>query len=301
MNISARVVADSVCAESHKRITTYELEYHRFIHSEFMTHRMISKNAASSRAIPVASVIDNIKNNTATPTYWGKNQPGMSAQEELSEQVRISGNNLSRVEAWNAARDCAIEHSKAFNEAGYHKQIVNRITEPYQLIKVVATATEWQNLFWLRDHSDAQPEFRVLAQTMKAALDNSVPTILKPGEWHMPYVNNGVWKSSDAITLEEALMISSSCCAQVSYRKSDDSLEKAKSVYARLIESSPVHASPTEHQATPIGKDHLDPRSINAKWKDGITHVTRLGIFGSGNLCGWIQHRQLIPNNSLSG
>ena len=109
-------------------------------------------------------------------------------------------------------------------------------------------------------------------------------------------------------TLKNALAISSSCCAQVSYRKLDDRLEKAEEVYARLIESEPVHASPFEHQATPMGEsgefwDKDGDYSVNLQcdpdtWEDGITAVDRNGNFWSGNFKGWIQHRQLIKNNA---
>lgn len=323
-NITAKIVADSVSAINGKRITTFELEYPRFIHSEFMTHRMISKNAASSRAIPVSAAIQNIRDNTAMPVYWGKNRPGMSAIEECDEKVleytsSFTGKDIfsSREDAWLNAMDCSVEWAEKFNNAGYHKQIVNRITEPFQMIKVVATATEWDNFFWLRKHADAQPEIRVLAEKMWEARENSEPEILSCGEWHTPYVTH--WRGKDNrlvyaietdevkidngeqvpvwnyLNLEDALKVSSSMCAQVSYRKADDTLEKALFVYDRLVESKPVHASPFEHQAAPMSNHNSH---VEECYDNGVTGWNRALGFMSGNLSGWIQHRQLIPDNT---
>lgn len=322
-NISAKVIADSVSAVNGKRITTYELEYPRFIHSEFMTHRMISKNAASSRAIPVKAMLENIRANPAMPSHWGKNQPGMQASEECNETVvmwysegdnTVVADGLTRQGAWYSALGSALEHAEAFAEAGYHKQIVNRLTEPFQMIKVVATATEWDNFFWLRKHADAQPEIRILAEKMWEARTASKPEVLQPGEWHTPYVTHmrrtGVdgkptgpllygiddgMGSLDAISLEHALKVSASMCAQVSYRKADDTLEKALMVYDRLVESKPVHASPFEHQATPMTPHNSH---VEECYDEGVTGWYKKLGFMSGNFAGWIQHRQLIADNT---
>lgn len=309
MTISAKIIADSISTLG-VRITTFELEYPRFIHAEFMTHRLFSRNAASSRAIPVTKAIELIKADTATPVHWGKNQPGMSAKEECHALVQtgvwsiIDGveckGDLPRENAWNVARDNAIRVAEAFNKAGYHKQIVNRLLEPFTHIKVVCTATEYDNFFYLRCHPDAQPEIQVLATEMWNAREASTPVKLKNGEWHVPYYEDGYWIPGDysngafgldayGNTAEDAIAISASCAAQVSYRKLDDSLEKAKNIYARLVESKPVHASPFEHQATPMDEMNICP--------DGYTHTDKYGNIWSGNLREWIQHRQLIDGH----
>lgn len=316
MTISAKIIADSITDSPFGiRITTYELEYPRFVHAEFLTHRMFSRNAASSRAIPVKSAIELILADTARPIHWGKNQPGMSAKEECNELIKMEHHSLSgmlslsREEAWDLARDRVIEVANAFSAAGYHKQIVNRLTEPFAHIKVVLTVTEDDNWFWLRNHVDAQPEIHALAQKMLAVKDASTPVVLKEGWWHTPYYGDGYWRDSGharvvdgkleavdhkypgAHSLKEALAISSSCCAQVSYRKNDESLEKAMSIFARLVESEPVHASPFEHQATPIPMQESLPK--------GVTHMRFSDqSLWSANFKGWIQHRQLIPNHS---
>jgi thymidylate synthase ThyX len=323
MTISAKIIADSI-SDAGIRITTYELEYPRFIHAEFMTHRVFSRNAASSRAIPVAKAIELIIADTAMPIHWGKNQPGMSAKEECNELVkhgfishveRAVGHLwalATKKEAWNVARDCAIKMAEAFSAAGYHKQIVNRLLEPFSHIKVVLTATEYDNFFWLRKHPDAQPEIQRLAEVMWEEREKSTPYLLKAGEWHVPYYDKGFWSPASGYvmmtqfemeetddkyghTLADAIAISSSCCAQVSYRRLDDSLEKARDIYKRLVESKPVHASPFEHQATPIVCKDKDIK--NYYQDDGFTHRDVHGYPWSGNFRGWIQNRQLIPNN----
>jgi len=317
MTISAKIIADSRSPYGD-RITTYELEYPRFIHAEFMTHRLFSRNAASSRAIPVEKAIELVINDTARPIHWGRNQSGMSAKEETDALIQLTTGaefSIDRKGAWDYARDAAVEVARAFAKAKYHKQIVNRLLEPFTHIKVVVTATEYDNFFWLRCHPDAQPEIQALADEMFAAREKSTPVDLRPGEWHVPYYGEGYWKPSGyvrigqmlmedldgkrdgAMTLKEALAISASCCAQVSYRRLDDSLEKAMDIFNRLVESKPVHASPFEHQATPIMFIQDEEGELIHTWEEGITHQDRFNRPWSGNLCGWVQHRQLISEN----
>lgn len=300
MKIEAKIIAHSKSSVTGKEIITWELTYPRFIHSEFMTHRVFSRNAASSRAIPVSKMIDMVRNAPACPVHWGQNQPGMQANLELS------GNALDVTkEHWRQAAVDAANHAEVMANAGAHKQVVNRILEPFQVMKTVMTATEDDNWFWLRDHNDADPTIHALARVMWEAKQNSVPAVLEPGEWHMPYYNHhgqiGVWADYFNDSLEDALAISSSCCAQVSYRKLDDSLEKAKDIFAKLIESKPCHASPTEHQATPMKaadwKYQINLSQWEQTWEKGITHKDREGNFWSGNFKNWVQHRQLIPDN----
>lgn len=296
-NISAKVVADSVSSVSGKRITTFELEYPRFIHSEFMTHRLFSRNAASSRAIPVEKVIDQVESDPATPIHWGKNQSGMQAKEQLQGEPLENA-----VMWWEILAGTTGEKARILKDTGVHKQVVNRVLEPYQFIKVVCTATEFDNFFWLRCHEDAQPEIRELAECMYEAYKMSVPESLNPGEWHTPYVShmNDEWGNlkyyidvdgeTKVLSLAEALRVSSSCCAQISFRVLDESLEKAEKIYKMLVESEPVHASPFEHSATPM-------RDGAALEDEGVTSLHKeLGLM-SGNLAGWVQYRQTIENH----
>lgn len=311
MTITAKVIADSI-SKSNKRIITFELEYPRFVHAEFMTHRLFSRNAASSRAIPVRRAMELIKEDTAMPIHWGKNQPGMSAKEECTAKLYNEDDfypsdadlGVTREAAWNYARNSAIDYAREFDRAGYHKQIVNRLLEPFTHIKVVCTATEYDNFFWLRKHKDAQPEIQRLAEVMYERMERSTPITLTEGSWHVPYYGvESVWipvtdNISDVFidestlvdkhgfTLADALSISSSCAAQISYRRLDSSVEKGRDIYSRLIESFPPHFSPFEHQATPMN-EQLD-------WPHGATHKDKGGDFWSGNFNGWVQHRQIL-------
>ena len=300
--ISAKVIADSI-NHNGDRMTTMEIEYPRFILAELNTHRMLSKNSASSRAIPVKAMHEQIKASPAEPVYWGKNQAGMQAKEELT------GTDITDAKfIWQRAMQDALHWAWALSDRiGLHKQIANRITEPWMTMKTVISGTEWANFFWLRDHPDAQPEIAELAFKMRLAMDSSIPQLLNPGEWHVPYVTSYRDSHSEVlyyvdanekyITAEQACIISASCCAQVSYRKNDDSYEKAEKIFKQLIESQPCHASPVEHQATPMYLPtyaNYEPET----WEPGVTHVSANGDLWSGNLRGWIQHRKLIANEA---
>lgn len=306
MQISAKVLLKTKNVFTGDVATTFELEYPRFIHSEFMTHRMFSRNAASSRAIPVAKTIEMVRSDPAMPVHWGKNQPGMQADEELDALTKAGVKNQ-----WIKSSIDAAGHAESMSLTGAHKQIVNRILEPYVWIKVVVTATEWNNFWWLRDHKDAQPEIRQLAKVMHKADREAEVFTLYDGEWHLPYLhlvrgtglNRKLHYCLDedirtAINLEDAKMVSASLCAQVSYRKLDFSVEKARDIFKRLIESEPVHASPVEHQLLVRNPKQF---SIPVAKEQGWTHMDFDGNYWSGNVKGFIQYRQLIPNHVKRG
>ena len=321
MTISVTVVADSVSREG-KRITTLQLRYPRFIHAEFMTHRVFSRNASSSRAIPVKRIIEDIMTDPAIPIHWGKNIPGMQAHEQIDEQVAIGSMaaypdgialiedaEVSKETAWLFARDQVIKVAQAFDNAGYHKQIVNRLLEPWSHINVLVTATDFANFSHLRSHPDAQPEIRILSDKMKLAMQQSKPMIMDPGQWHMPYI-----RSSDVtaiyhhlkygrITLDEpkprevvelALKVSVARCARVSYLTHggrETEIQEDLLLYQRLLGSSPLHASPAEHQATPDAM--TGPQTIGGAVWDNPDR--------QGNFVGWIQYRKTLPFEAVNG
>lgn len=296
-NIVARIVADSV-NKNGNRITTFELEYHRFIHSELMTHRLFSRNAMSSRAVPINKMIEQVRNNPATPVHWGKNQAGMQADEVLVEE---SLDNAKR--QWKQSAIYAASQAEIMSSIGSHKQIVNRLLEPFQMMKTVLTATEFDNFFWLRCDPDAQPEIQELAKCMFDAMRQSQPEVLESEQWHTPYVEHifkgGKFESYcltdeednviKLLTEEEAKAISASCCAQVSYRTLNNTYEKAMDIYSKLASGRKVHASPFEHVAKPMGD--------SPSHEDGVTHKDDVGNYWSGNFKGWIQLRQTLNNH----
>lgn len=287
--ISATTVLRSRnAARPDKILTTLLLRYPRWIHAELMTHRVFSRNAASSRAIPVEKLIDDILRDPAMPIYWGKNQRGMQALEEcnapveLGEEMAVTGigeypvpKTLTREEAWLEARDRAIEVARAFDAAGYHKQVVNRLLEPFAHITVVVSSTEWDNFLELRDHPDAEPHIRMLAREIRKCLeDESTVQTLMPGEWHLPFVRDEDRFIEVAeqdvdhypheqeivvtnfvnreVAIGDLIKLSVARCASTSYKTVegfDMTLERAKKLHDKLLAAEPIHASPAEHVA----------------------------------------------------
>lgn len=253
--ITALVVADSIAADTRIRITTLELRYPRFIHSEFMTHRVFSRNASSSRAIPTHRLISAVTNDMAEPVHWGKNQPGMQAREEMTGW-RLSAARL----LWRVSGRVMCFAAGGMAALGAHKQIVNRMIEPWSHITVCVTSTEWENFMALRDHEDADPTIRALAVAIKDAMeDTPYIKVLKPGQWHLPYltlVEQQPGMEAGGEAKEEAKRISAARCARTSYLTHDGQRPTAKddmALYRRLAAGRPQHLSPFEHQATPSG------------------------------------------------
>lgn len=281
-NISAQLIQDSEYRVFGKaaRITTFILEYPRFIHSEFMTHRDFSRNAASSRAIPVYNLIDQTRLNPVYPVYWGKEQSGMVAGTELSQDEQLQAKKV-----WRQAANDARKAARRLTKLMVHKQIANRVLECFQHIKVMVTATNFANFFALRNHADAQPEIKVLAEKMWEQYQASEPMRLKRGEWHLPFIErkraeNGklLYLVDNAVVpLKHAKKVSASAAAQTSYRKEDLGITKALNIFERLASATPVHASPFEHQATPM----------------------LLPFLRSRNFRGWRQFRTEIPNETV--
>ena len=313
--ITAKVIADSI-NETGQRLTTFELEFPRLILSECNTHGAIEKNTSSSRAIPVSKMLDHILEQNLKPIYFGSKKSGMQAGNELT------GEGLDFVKCvWGSSLESAVEYAEMLDKAGVAKEVTNRITEPYQLIKAVWSATDWDNWFNLRLEKDADPNICMLAFKMFEALSNSDPILLKKGDYHLPYVES--WTEKDTgkkvysyvdnygeyvwMNLEQGIKYSVASCAQVSYRSEGMTLEKADKIWNMLVKSEVVHASPLTHIATPIvahwdkTEDTFDvfniPRFVDT-WEQGVTHMRRDGTLCSGRFAGWIQKRHLIENNT---
>ena len=280
--ITATVIADSVSPDL-QRLTTLQLRYPRFVHAELMTHRMFSRNSSSSRAIPVSRLIDDIERDPAEPIMWGKNQAGMQAR------VNLWGMELATAKAyWREDREHSIIMARAMAGANAHKQLVNRLIENHGHINVLVTATEWGNFFELRDHPDAQPEIAALAAEMRKAMDESVAEKLIYGQYHMPYVRGN---EREMLGLDRALMVSTARCARVSYLthegKTPD-LEADLQLAHDLVVARPLHASPAEHQGTPLA-----PGQGEKRWRitgPGPNDAVLDGNW-SRNFNGWKQYR----------
>lgn len=304
---SSIIIADSISPEGI-RLTTFQLQYWRGIHSEFMTHRVFSRNAGSSRARPSKAIIEQVRDDPWGPIHWGANEPGMQANTELDQGGKFDAKNTWATAAWHAAKQAEIMVG-----IGAHKQIVNRLLEPFTYIDVVVTATDYANWFALRDHADAQPEIRELAQLMREVYDHSEPKLLQPGEWHLPYVTQEDWDTAASFIaaarhgrglkpayapMEENVLsllkkVSAARCARVSYKLFDGTktdFDKDLELFDRLLVSQPLHASPAEHQATP-----------DVSYNCPITTEKVSGRKYWGNFNGWIQHRKMLPNEFVAG
>jgi thymidylate synthase ThyX len=244
--IYAKIIADSVNANSD-RLTTMEVQFHRFILPEFNTHRVFSRNSASSRAIPISKQIERISKNPAFPVFWGVNKPGMQADEELAfcDSVKAS-------KTWLKASKSAVKHAKKLEKLGVHKQTTNRLLEPFIWHKVIVSSTEWDGFFKQRCSPLAQPEIREVADLMRKAYEASTPTLLIKGEYHLPYLT---FKDLN-FSKEDRIKMCSARCARVSYDNHDGSFNQLKDLqlFSRLANADPPHWSPMEHIATPSTK-----------------------------------------------
>ncbi len=246
--ITAKILADSI-TDGGSRLTTWELTYPRFIHSELMTHRVLSRNAASSRAIPAAKLREMIVYNPAVPVHWGAKQAGMQADHEVEA--------VADAKLWwlhGHAEACAL-HKKG-EQLGLHKQIVNRVIEPWMHITVICSGTDWANFFHLRNHKDAEPNFQHLAALMWNEYHSNMPVYRDPGEWHLPLLDE-----NEAIQLSEMdrKKVAVGRCARVSYLTHDGKRDFTADIdlHDRLLGSldsgGPGHMSPFEHIAVAVG------------------------------------------------
>lgn len=267
MSYACKIIVDSISARGD-RLVTFEVTYPRMVLAEFNTHRLFSRNSASSRAIPVQDQINRLLNDPFIPIHWGKNQKGMQANEELSDLAQVQA-----TETWLIARDHAIASAKALMELGVHKQITNRLLEPFMWHTVIVTATDWSNYFHLRDHEMAQPEIRRIASMMKSAFESSKPFLLSPTEWHLPYAQPG---ELEELGVEKLVKLCSARCARVSYLTHDGKrdIEADFTLYNRLLDGG--HMSPFEHAARPMTDAEY---ALNERL---------------GNFKGWVQHRKEI-------
>lgn len=273
--ISAKVIADTI--HNGHRITSLQLVMPRFILAQFNVHRSFSRNTASSRAIPTAKLIEQVRNNYVQPVQWGANKAGMQSEQEL-EAYEIE----KAKEIWCRAAHAAADFAEQMAALGLHKQHANRIIEPYMWAHTIVTSTEWENFFKLRIDDAAQPEIQLLAKEMKAAIDNSVP---KESRYHLPYITDDeictyqkekgfLSNELNNATFEHFAPISAARCARVSYLNHDQSepdYKKDMELASRLFQHQ--HYSPFEHQAMAVSE---------SKSKE-----TR-------NFTGWAQYRAII-------
>lgn len=298
MSISAQVIADTV-SPAGKRITTLQLEFPRFILSQFNKHRMFSNNAASSRAIPTKRLLDRVMDDPVIPVRFGKNQAGMVAESYLEGMEYHTALGI-----WLDARNTAMTAAQDLADLGVHKEIVNRLLEPFSYTQVIVTATEWDNFFNLRLKPDAQPEIYALAKAMKEAMDASEP---EKGTYHLPYVLSEDYDkvseligSTDKADLFYTLAhISAARCARVSYNKHDGTpadIDTDIELANRLQVAR--HSVCFEHQAIAVttGVIQVTDEELNDDGSVKSCDFVRISPsdVSSGNFYGWNQFRKSL-------
>lgn len=264
MAYQCKIVADSV-SPAGKRLTTMVVTYPRFVHAELMTHRMFSRNSSSSRAIPIEKMIEQVLTDPVIPVKWGKNQKGMQAKEVLSAFDAGAAEH-----AWLLARDAAVQKAEMLNGLGVHKQLVNRLLEPWMWITVLLSSTEWANWFQLRCHPDAEDNLQKIAYMTLDAYKTSQPV----ERWvHLPFYNE---EKDHDIQIGHLRNVCTARCARVSYLTHDGVRDPQRDIdlACQLMGGSGGigHWSPFEHVADALP----DPR------------------VRSGNFIGWQQYRSVM-------
>ncbi len=259
---SAKVIADSITPAGN-RLTTVEVNLHRFVLAELNTHRVFSRNSASSRAIPVRRMLDNVARVTAVPLVWASEQKGMQGGDEIDDPATAR-------DIWYAARDAAIAHAEKLIALGVHKSIVNRLLEPFSPHTVIISATDWDNFFDQRCSPLAQPEIQIPATLIRNVITGSLPIPVEWKQFHLPYLSH---TEKQDIPEQHWPAVSAARSARVSYLTHDGrrDWEEDLRLYRRLIQAEPPHWSPLEHPAV------AHPLAHN-----------------SGNFTGWRQLRHIV-------
>jgi thymidylate synthase ThyX len=294
----ARIERDSI-TQYGERLTTFVVTFPRLVLAEFNTHRQFSRSSASSRAIPVEKQITRLTDDPFYPVHWGKNQKGMQAEEELTkgqiEEARVM---------WHNASISAVQDARSLLNLGVHKQITNRLLEPFMWHTVIVTATEWSNFFHLRDNKMAQPEIQKVAGMMSELYRASRPTLLAADRWHLPFqVEEDLGIQSETgfrLSTEDLVKVSVGRAARVSYLTHDGKRDPRADITLADSLLKNGHMAPWEHVARPMtdGERRLfgktkwfaEPGSGPkvAAWCGGETE------YFLGNFNGWVQARKLI-------
>ena len=317
MSYQCELVMHSISPRG-KELLSYEITFPRSVLAEVVTHRILtmqtqdgeageldglfirertalqslSKNSASSRAIPFKQMVAAVANDPYIPEKWSKGGPGMQESGWIEDPMTVVEANVK----WIQARDQMIEAATAMHNLGIHKQDVNRLLEPWGWVKQIISGTEWANFFALRTDKDAHPAFRRIARMMYLAKEVSTPKHVKYGEWHVPYVGQGTLQAlAEKIGVSHSspferdsmvLQVSAARCAWVSYDPpgmDGFTNEKAFATYKKLMSGPLKHVSPVEHQGTPLDE-----------------YVERTHPNYRSNFSGWMQARKTIIDETPS-
>lgn len=301
--IKAEMILASASAHA-KPLFTLKLKYPQFIHAELMTHRMLSKNCSSNRAIPLSKMIkEATTDRQAVPVKWGTEQKGMSPGNELPDYGIYDGVYKSpRMEAsiiWARAGEYAAYYTEQLAKLGVHKSICNRLLMPFTHHNTIITGTEWENFFGLRLDKAADPTMRALAEAIWIEINEAKPVKLEPGQWHLPFADCvGVdWNNQKQLSI--LTKVSVARCARVSYESFEtgktSTIEEDLKLYNKLVTSKPAHLSPTEHQASPDFIEEYCSEFTDTTWKSRFKYPVL-----HGNLIGWCQYRKMIPGEAVA-
>jgi thymidylate synthase ThyX len=298
MTYDAKVLVDSLSPADH-RVTTMQVTFPRLILAEWNTHRVFSRNSASSRAIPVERRIEQIRENPFVPEAFGKNQRGMQASEVLDDDAAL----LARTHWLNAAED-ALENAGHLAAIGVHKQHANRVIETYAWHTVIVTSTEWANWDALRISKMAQPEMLKIAGMMREVRQASTPLAMNYGDWHLPLVRGALgaaFAEEHDLTVRgfDPVKVCVGRCASVSYERHDATTpEKASAICDKLRADG--HMSPFEHALRPMTAHELRLFQQDALEWNGREWMPTGGVrHFLGNVEGWVQYRKLLPGEAV--
>ena len=299
MSFAAKILADSLSPDG-VRLTTFEVTFPRIILAEFNTHRMFSRNSASSRAIPVEKMLARVLDDPYVPTHWGKNQRGMQAEHEVNAIEADAAGVF-----WLGACREAVKYAEKLREIGIHKQTTNRLLEPFMWHTVIVTATEWSNFFHLRNNAQAHPDIQTIAKMMQelyvGAIREGALDQLSYGDWHLPLVSAeeraGLWHGFQDDPAAFWCRVSVARCARVSYLTHDGKrdIQADLDLHDKLLSSG--HLSPFEHVARPAERTASDCSDalISGSIAEDLEDPSDMWF---GNFRGWVQYRKLIPNEA---
>lgn len=237
--IKAAVVADTAHPVFGTRVTTVLVNMPRIILAELNKHRVFANSAASSRAIPFSETRRILETEPFVPLHWGAKQSGMQADHQIPEADREDARAY-----WLDALADALHHAEQLDQLGVHKQVVNRLLEPWMWSRVVITATDWQNFFRQRCHPKAEPHFQLAATAIRDAMAASSPA---GSETHLPFVSPDEQATYSIITCAK---LSAARCGRVSYYGMSDevqTVERSLARFDRFMEGDPPDLVPCEH------------------------------------------------------
>ena len=330
----AEILADSL-SPSGDRLTTMKVTFPRIVLAEFNTHRMFSRNSASSRAIPFKKMVETVQEKPFIPIAWQKDHKGMQGTEYFSDELSIEFAKSN----WLTARDNAVKgamslHSTDNGYSSVTKQLCNRLLEPFMWHTVIVSATHWENFFELRcpqyqdpegslfrskkdytnksqwkgskkwslidwlgcNYSQADIHIQAIAELMWDAYNKSKPKSLKSGDWHIPFGDK-----LENISLVEVIKIATARCARISYQTLGDRPAINHKADLKLHDTlvKYKHWSPLEHIARVM--TDLEYESF---YKGNYANINHTGLGTNQGWCnnfrGFIQYRYIEENRKFT-